>query len=649
MCGIAGLVNCGNPALLTGMTNLQAHRGPDDSGIWHCITEETGFVGLGSRRLAIQDLSPLGHMPMRSEDGALTLVYNGEIYNYPQLKAELERLGCRFRSHSDTEAVLHGYAQWGLDFVKRFNGIFAFALWDARARRLVLARDHFGIKPLYYSFRQGRLAFASELKSLLLVPEVSRTVDFHALHQYMSFLWVPEPNTILRDISKLPAGHLGIFEKGELTLRRFWDLRFPSADHRYLGSEAALADELRERFKRVVKGQMLSDVPVGAFLSAGMDSSSIVACMASASSQPVHTYTISFPSEHRRGELTIDDTSVAERTAKHFGCVHTEINVKPDTAALLPKLIWHMDEPTADPAIITAYLLNREARKNVTVLLSGIGGDEIFGGYRKHQAHYLAQRYQRLPRWMREKLIEPIGRSVPSFAGSRVGGYVRFAKKMLRSGSLPPQERFIMDSVYFEEGEKRRLYRPELRAETVGYDPRHRHLDSFSSVAEADFLNQMLYLDTKVFMPSLNLNYNDKMSMASSAEVRVPFLDWELVQWVADNVAPELKLNGSIPKYILRRAMAPLLPAEVLHQGKAGFGAPVGNWLRNDLRPMIAELLSEKVVRRRGYFEPAQVQQIIDEHYSGREDRTFAIWQLLTLELWFREFVDSPPPALSSI
>jgi asparagine synthase (glutamine-hydrolysing) len=622
------------------MNARQAHRGPDGDGWWERAVEGVGYVGLASRRLAILDLSPQGQMPMISADGNTVLVYNGEIYNCLALRAELEQLGCKFRSRTDTEVVLHSYRQWGPSCVRRFNGMFAFALWDVPRRRMMLARDHFGIKPLYYSCAGGRLAFASELKSLLKLPGLSREIDFHALHQYLSFLWVPEPATMFRCIGKLPAGNYAIFEKGEFTLTEYWDLEFPSVGERFVDDEQALAEEVRRRFQSTVSSQLLSDVPVGAFLSAGMDSSSIVACMAAASSKPVHTYTISFPFEHRRGELSVDDTAVAARTAKYFGSVHTDISVEPNAADLLPKLIWHMDEPVADPALITAFLINQEARKSVTVLLSGIGGDEIFGGYRKYQAHYLAQTYKRLPLALRHQVIEPLSRALPSFVGSSLHGYARFAKKMLRSGSLPPQERFIMDSVYFEENEKQKLYSPDLYHHTVGYDPRHRHLDCFAHVAQSDFLNQMLYLDTKMFLPSLNLNYNDKMSMASSAEVRVPFLDWEFAQWVAANVPPSLKIKGKVTKHILREAMKPMLPPEVLVQAKAGFGAPVGHWLRKDLRPMISDLLSPEALRRRGLFDPDYVLRMIDQHNRGEEDRAFAIWQLLTLELWMRTFVD---------
>lgn len=639
MCGIAGLINWGDAQKLDRMTDLQVHRGPDDRGTWHDQVEGVGFVGLGSRRLAILDLSPAGHMPWRSDDGALTLVFNGEIYNFRELRAELQAAGFGFRSSGDTEVVLKAYQHWGPDCVKRLNGMFALALWDQPRKRLFMARDHFGIKPLYYACGNGRLALASELKSLLVLPEVSRALDPHALHQYLSFLWVPEPGTIFQDVRKLPVAHYALYEQGHLRLVRYWILNFPQADHRYAASEDELAEEIRARFTEVVRRQMLSDVPVGAFLSAGMDSSSIVACMAKVSDRPIHTYTVFFPEEHRGGAV-VDDTEVAARTAAHFGCIHKSIIVEPITAELLPRLTWHMDEPVADPAIITAYLVNREARRDVTVLLSGIGGDEVFGGYRKYQAHYLAQNYQRLPRWLRSSVVEPLGRAAPPLASSTLGGYVRFAKKMLRSGSLPPQERFIMDSVYFDETQKRALYSPALRDETVGYDPRHRHLDCFASVAEADFLNQMLYLDCQMFLPSLNLNYNDKMSMAASAEVRVPFLDVGFVEWVAANVAPNFKMRGNVGKYILRKAMAPVLPAEVLRQGKAGFGAPVGHWLRHDLREMVNDLLSQSTLSRRGYFEPAEVERLCLNHYNGREDNAFAIWQLLTFELWCQAYLD---------
>jgi asparagine synthase (glutamine-hydrolysing) len=640
MCGIAGLVNWGDLSTLASVTDVQAHRGPDDRGLWETVMTDGSWVGLGSRRLSILDLSPAGHMPMTTSAGDLTIVYNGEIYNYPQLRRELETLGYQFRSHSDTEAVLYLYQEYGPDCLRHLNGMFAIAIWDDARQQLFLARDHFGIKPLYYCHEGKRLAFASEVKALLQVPGMPRRINFTALQQYLTFLWVPDPLTMFDGIYKLPAGHYAVFKDGELDLVQYWDLRFPDAGHNFKTAEAELAGELRERFSASVQAQMLSDVPLGAFLSAGLDSSSIVAAMAQKSSQPVRTFTIAFPEKYRKGEVTLDDTEVARRTAQHFGCDHTEILVEPDVVDLLPKLIWHMDEPTADPAIITAFLVNREARKDVTVLLSGVGGDELFGGYRKYQAHYLAKRYRRIPVSLREQVIEPAVAALPAFRGTSLKGVVRLAKKMARSGSLSPQDRFIMDSVYLTEAQKQTLYSDSALSKINGGDPRRQHLDYFARVANADFLNQMLYLDTKAFMVSLNLTYNDKMSMASSVEVRVPFLNWELAEWVAWNIPAELKLRRGTTKHILREAMRPLLPVEVLQQKKAGFAAPIDYWLASDLREMVDDLLSESRIRSRGLFNSQAVRQLVDEQRKGRQDWSYQVWQFLTLELWLQTFID---------
>lgn len=640
MCGIAGAVNWGDAETLARMTDVQAHRGPDDRGTCEAHLQDGSWVGLGSRRLAILDLTQAGHMPMQTPDGLLTIVYNGEIYNYPQLRRELEECGFHFRSNSDTEAVLYLYMQEGEKCLRRLKGMFAFAILDEKRQQLFLARDHFGIKPLYY-FQEGkRFAFASEAKAFLELPDFERRLNYAALSQYLTFLWVPDPLTMMDGVLKLPAGHFAIFKNSSLAIKPYWDLKYPDAAYQFKVDEAELVRELRERFIKTTRSQLLSDVPVGAFLSAGMDSSSIVAAMATASDEPVRTFTIEFPEKYRRGEVTLDDTAVARRTAEHFGCRHTGIMVEPDVVDLLPRLVWHMDEPTADPAIITAYLVNREARRDVTVLLSGVGGDELFGGYRKYQAHYLAERYRRIPASLRGHVIEPAVAALPAFRGSSLKSYVRLAKKMARSGSLAPQDRFIMDSVYLTETQKQGLYSDAVRSRINGGDPRREHLDYFARVTDADFLNQMLYLDTKAFMVSLNLTYNDKMSMASSLEVRVPFLDWELAEWVAWNVPPGLKLRGNTSKHILREAMRPLLPAEVLKQKKAGFAAPIDYWLANDLHEMVDDLLSESRIRNRGLFNPQAVRQLVDEQRKGREDWSHQIWQFLTLELWQRAFLD---------
>ena len=641
MCGISGLVNCGDTETLARMTNVQAHRGPDDSGLWERRFPNGEYVGLGSRRLAILDLSPGGHMPMSNEDGTVWITYNGEIYNFAELRRELEGKGHHFRSDTDTEAVVHLYEEYGVDCLNRLNGMFAFAICDSRgvSPKVLLARDHFGIKPFYYSERSGKLAFASEIKALLEVPGIEASMSVEALDKYLTFLWVPDPLTMFDGILKLPAGHYAMWQGGEFKIEQYWDLTFPSAEHRFERTEADLADEIRERFCASVDRQMVSDVPIGAFLSAGLDSSSIVAAMAR--KQPVRTYTITFPEKYRVGETTIDDPGVPHRLARKLGCEHHEIVVEPNVADLLPSLTWHMDEPTADPAIITAYLVCREARKDATVLLSGVGGDEIFAGYRKHVANVWAAEYRRLPGFARS-VAEQALLKFPSLRGTALKGAVRLAKKMARSAALYPAEAFIRNCTYLDAQQKIDLY-SRTGPMALDLNAANQHLAAFAKVQHADFLNQMLYLDTKIFMTSLNLTYNDKMSMASSVEVRVPFLDRELAEFVAWNVAPKSKLKGKwrpVTKHIFREAMRNMLPDEVLRQPKAGFAAPVDYWLAHDLRPMVDELLSESQVRKRGLFRPEVVRRYVDEQRRGKEDWSMQIWQLLTLEIWMQLFLD---------
>src|SRR5579864_1835855 len=467
MCGISGVVNCGDRETLARMTRVQAHRGPDDSGVWDRRFPDGSYVGLGSRRLAILDLSPLGHMPMCNEGRTIWITYNGEIYNFADLRAELESKGHSFVSHTDTEVILHLYEQEGADCVKRLNGMFAFAICDLRGGTptLFVARDHFGVKPFYYFHSGDRFAFASEIKALLQVPGIVAELDPQSLHQYLTFLWVPDPRTMFRGIVKLPAGHYGILRNGEFEITQYWDLTFPAVGENYPRSEEDLAEEVRERFRRSVKAQMVSDVPIGAFLSAGLDSSSIVAMMRQATDQPVRTYTITFPDKYRVGETTLDDPEVATRLAGRLGCENERIVVEPDVTELLPQLTWYMDEPTADPAIITAYLVCREARKQATVLLSGVGGDELFAGYRKHVAHYWAEGYARIPTSVR-RVAENASARLPGFRGTRLKGSVRLAKKMARSASLSPREQFITNCTYLNDQQKADLYRGDL-ASTV--------------------------------------------------------------------------------------------------------------------------------------------------------------------------------------
>lgn len=638
MCGISGIVNWGDPTVVSQMNSVQTHRGPDDEGVWKTRLPDGSYVALGARRLSIRDLTYAGHMPMSTPDGRLTITYNGEIYNYAELRRELEARGYVFSSNSDTEAVLYLYQQYGAQSVNRLKGMFAFGIWDNHEKELFLARDHFGIKPFYYCHQGSRFAFASEIKALLEIPGMPRRINLKALDQYFTFLWVPDPLTMFDEIVKLPAGHFALYRDGDFRINQYWDVDFPTAGHDFKSTEADLVAELRDRFISTVASQLQSDVPVGSFLSAGLDSSSILAAISQTTPATTRTFTAAFPKRYLTGETTLDNTDVAKRTASHFKCDHTEIVLEPDVVELLPRLVWHMDEPVADPALIASYLISVEARKTVTVLLSGVGGDELFAGYRKHAAYALSQKYKRIPRLLRESLVEPLIMALPSFRGTLLKGHIRLAKKMARSASLAPRDYFLMNSTYVTDDQKSTLYAPGLREHINGGGSWSQHLDYFDRVQDADFLNQMLYLDTKAFMVSLNLTYNDKMSMASSVEVRVPFLDWELAEWVAMNVPPNMKLRRGTTKHIMREAMRPLLPPEVLKQKKAGFGAPTDYWLAEDLREMVDDLLSVDNLKSRGLFDSVTVRKLVDEQRSGKHDWSMQIWQLLTFELWMRTF-----------
>ncbi|MBV9182055.1 MAG: asparagine synthase (glutamine-hydrolyzing) [Acidobacteria bacterium] len=645
MCGISGIVNTGDRDVLERMSAIQAHRGPDDLGLWEWRGPDGTYVGLGSRRLAIIDLTADGHMPMSNEDASIWITYNGEIYNYASLRQELMNRGHRFTSNTDTEVVLHLYEEEGERCVERLNGMFAFAICDLRCSKptIFLARDHFGVKPLYYWHDGRRLAFASEVKALLKIPCIGPALDFESLHQYLTFLWVPEPKTMFSGVHKLAAGHHAVFAGDELKISCYWDLNFPEKGAQFARSEEDLVEQIHYLFQRSVRQQMVSDVPIGAFLSAGLDSSSIVACMSQATNRPVRSYTVTFPPKYRIGENTLDNPAVAANLARQLGSENHLLMVEPDVVDLLPRLLWHLDEPLADPAVIAAYLVCREARRDSTVLLSGVGGDELFAGYRRHAAHYWAQTYQRVPTVLRQAVIEPAMSYLPHVRDSWLKGRVRLLKKMARSGSLPARERFIMDCTYLDGRQKANLYVPEISEKLNSIDPTAPYGQAFERVKHADFLNQMLYVDTKIFMTSLNLTYNDKMSMANSIEVRVPFLDRELAEFVAWNVSPAQKLKTAFPaqtKYIFRKALQDHLPRAVLMQPKAGFAAPVDYWLAHELREMVDDLLSESQIRRRALFSAQKVRSLVEEHRAGRADWSMQIWQLLTLEIWMETFLD---------
>jgi len=644
MCGICGTAGFAQRESLNRMIDLMAHRGPDDRGVF--VSPDRAF-GLGNCRLSIIDLSASGHMPMSNEDGAIWLSYNGEIYNFPSLRTELEARGHRFRSRTDSEVLIHGYEQWGPALFERLNGMFAMALVDLRNRpgELLLARDRFGVKPLYYAQLNDNLIFASEIKALLSIPGVPRELDLDSLHRYLAFLWVPGPETMFKQIYKLAPGHYLQWRDGSCAIRSYWDVQFEPMQ---VKDEREISLQLRDIFGRAVKRHLISDVPLGIFLSGGLDSSAIVAMAAESTSEPLSTYSIGYRPEDSILEQSVEDAASARQVAQRFGTRHHEIVVEPNVVDLLPKVIWHLDEPVADPAAISTYLICRAARSEVKALLSGQGGDEVFAGYRVYGLDHLARMLHAIPPQFRngtatsalDILLRLKGR-IPGVSAGLVLGVHRYLSKLLASADLEPEQRFIFSRSYYTDDQQRALYAPELRNHLKDAVAGDRHIAYFAKVPAADFVNRMLYVDTKTFLPELNLTYSDKLSSAASVEVRVPFLDNEIIEFMAQ-VPADTKLRGLKTKYLLRRALEGKLPSRVLRRRKAGFGAPIRTWLRRDLRDLVDDTLSNDALRRRGHFDVPAVRNLITEDREGRADNAFRIWALLTLELWQRAFIDNP-------
>ncbi|MCB1916015.1 MAG: asparagine synthase (glutamine-hydrolyzing) [Rhodocyclaceae bacterium] len=628
MCGIHGIIRFDGgqvaPEQLTAMGNVTAHRGPDDEG-----QHIDGNCGIAMRRLSIIDLAG-GHQPLSSEDGKLWLVCNGEIYNFRELRSELIEAGFRFKTGSDSEVVLHAYDAWGDDCLLRLNGMFDFALWDGRRRRLLLARDRLGVKPLYVCQSARGLAFASEAKALLALPDVSAELDHAALRSYLHLGYVAAPQSLFRGIRKLPPGSLLVVEGQRVEQRRYW--RMPASIDR-ARSEAEWADAAAARIEEAVRMQMVSDVPIGAFLSGGIDSSAVVGYMAKHSSQPIRTYAIGF--EGGPAEALYNELPYARRVAELFATEHHEIVVRPDVVSLLPRLLWHMDEPMADTAFITTYLVSEFARQDVKVILSGVGGDELFGGYRRYLGGHYAERFRRLPAWVRGP-ISGIGRHLPSDRHSGLLNLFRLARGFLATAELAPDERYRS---YLQI-----LGRPEVGAllldETGADDPLGA---AFDAAGDEDELNRMLAVDAETQLPDDLLLLTDKMSMAVSLECRVPFLDHELVEFAASMPAAVKVRHGRL-KHVMKRALGGLLPDDILNRKKRGFGTPMGAWLKRELAPLLQRLLAREVIERRGLFRPQAVADLVRAHEENRMDGTDALIALMNLEVWSRIYLDNRTP-----
>ncbi len=645
MCGIAGIVGLEPEQLIGPMLESVEHRGRDDQGVW--VSESIDSSGrracLGHRRLAIIDPSPAGHEPMLSHDGRYVLTFNGEIYNYRELREQLRTLGHTFQTDCDAEVLLAAISEWGWDAVDKFNGIFAFGVWDNHERTLTLVRDHVGIKPLYYAFIPARngapaaFVFGSEIKAILASRLINRELDPEALHQFLTFLWSPDPNTLFANIKTVPPGHLLHFHDDDIKLDEWWDVSFAKIDEGK--NEAWWRERVLDTLDRVVKMEMVADVPLGSFLSGGIDSSGIVAMMERHSNgRKISTYTVGIESEDLRYDIIPDDVRWARRVNEQLQTDYHEIMLKPAVADLLPKLVYHMEEPPIDMAI-PSYLISSAARETLKVMLSGMGGDEVFAGYPRQMAMKIASAFDPVPNLLRRPLMKTVAGVLPGGLPGKLTAPLRNAKKFARSAALDFEDRYLGYGTYFTDETKRRLYSDEWRTITREYDPYAAHRKYFARVSDVAPLNRLLYVDLKTFLPCLNLLTTDKTSMAANLEVRVPFLNREMIEMAA-RMPPRLKLRGLKRKYVLKRALETVLPEDVVWRRKAGFGAPIRSWLRGALRPLVEDLLSEETVKQRGIFRPNEVRRVIQANFSGREDYNLQVFQLLGLELWHRTFLD---------
>ncbi len=619
MCGICGISHFGGSVergTIEAMCASLRHRGPDDHGV-----HVQGPVGLGAARLSIIDVEG-GHQPLCNEVGSIWAVQNGEIYNYAALRADLLRRGHRFTTHGDTEVLVHLYEEYGDDFVQRLHGMFAFALWDAPRQRLLLARDRLGIKPLVYMLHAGRLLWGSEIKAILTAG-VPRRVDPAALHDYLSFDYVPGPRTMFDGISKLPAGHLLIWD-GDMQVRRYWDV--PAKQHDVGHDRGELRAHLRNLLEDAVREAMVSDVSVGAFLSGGLDSSVVVALMSRLAKAPVRTFSVGFR------ERSYNELPYARMVAERYGTDHHEVIVEPHIEEVIHEIVDHFDEPFADSSAVATYYVAQVARQHVKVALSGDGGDEIFGGYTIYQADRLAHLYRHLPRLLAEGMIPAVVNRLPVSEGKM--SWDLKARRFVERARLDPLTAHASWRVIFTEGMKEQLYADGAAACHDSLDLLRAYFDAYPG---NDLLNRFLYVDTKVSLVDDMLTKVDRMSMANGLEVRVPLLDHRLVEWMSQ-VPSSYKVRGLSLKYLFKDVACDLLSRKIVDRRKAGFHVPIPGWIKQELRPLIAEQLSPAAVARQGVFDPHYVRALLDAHQCGRENYSRNIWGLLIFSLWYDRF-----------
>jgi asparagine synthase (glutamine-hydrolysing) len=626
MCGICGIVNAepGNKideGILQKMTRVITHRGPDDDGFFI-----QGPVGLGMRRLSIIDLVT-GDQPVTNEDHSIWVVFNGEIYNYKKLYNEFVSKGHRFSTQSDTEVIVHAYEEFGVQCPEIFNGMFAFALWDDRKKRLLLARDHLGIKPLYYWLSNDNLIFGSELKSIILHPAVTREIDLEALDQFLTLEYIPAPRTIFKNIYKLPAGHRLVYQDGYSKIEKYWDI----PDLEPPQEEETIKQMLIELIDDSVAMQLMSDVPLGAFLSGGIDSSSVVAAMSKASTIPVKTFSIGFD------DATYNELPYARSVARRYSTEHTEEILDPDIVDLVERLVRHLDEPFGDFSIFPTYLVSEVARQQVKVVLSGDGGDELFGGYDAYVAQAMDRYYRYLPSAIRQTVLPGMMARVAPRPEKK--GIINKAKRFIEGAALPQDLQHTRWMMFISEQDRKNLYQPEIRSELNGEGPQDLLTDYFKEKGHWNPLAQQQYVDIKTYLVDDILTKVDRMSMAVSLEARVPLLDYRIVE-LAVNLPAQMKINQGETKWIFKQAMAERLPQDVLNKPKQGFSIPLKHWLRDSLKPMMTDLLSPEKVRDRGFFNSDCVSGWVDEHLNGVQNHSHRLWGLMVFEIWNQQFMD---------
>jgi asparagine synthase (glutamine-hydrolysing) len=628
------------------MCKVLSHRGPDDEGMIFIkggqaveLKKPSGLrlrqndfeVGLGHRRLSIIDLSSAAHQPMCNENGTTWIVFNGEIYNFQEIRENLRKKGHQFKSKSDTEVILHAYEEWGVECLSRFRGMFAFAIWDSQMKRLFLARDRLGKKPLVYFHKNGHFAFASEIKALLQLPNIEKKVNDIAIHDYLTYQYVPSPDTIFEGIQKLPPAHYLLYDRdGSLKIERYWKLNF-DGNLRTDSDIKEMEDRIRTELVESVKLRLISDVPLGAFLSGGVDSSLIVGIMAKLSGRPVKTFSIGFE------EKEFDELSYARIVSDHFGTEHHEFIVEPNAIEILPKLVWHYNEPFADSSAIPTYYVAKMTKDYVKVVLTGDAGDENFAGYPRYLRSKWLIFFLKLPKILRRDLLPPFLKMIAQFhwrekTFNRLAAYIE-------SISSNQARNYAEQVKIFNAGEKGSLYSPEFMEAMGSIDSFEYLLSKFEEAETEDLIEQLLYLDINTYLPEDLLVKMDIATMANSLEARVPFLDHHFMEFIA-TIPPRLKLKGTVTKYILKEAFSDFLPQPILTREKMGFGVPVSRWFRDELRDYVYEILLEPRTLNRGYFKREGVERLLKDHIELRYDHSSRIWALLFLEVWFRVFID---------